>query len=88
MEISDALLRHRAVQIASNLPSDPICAKVVLEYALEIVEKFFAPEMPAGAKRPAYPTLVPTSLNFRSSATESPSETPYQSQSVDKPSTD
>ncbi len=88
MDPSDAVLRHRAVQIASHLPSDPVSARAVLEYAMEIVDKFFAPGMPTGAKKQTYPTLVAASFNFRSSATESPSVTPYQSQSVDKPSTD
>lgn len=87
MAISDASLRHRAVQIASQLPSDPSDAARVLKYVQEIVDNFIRPGKPTGAKIVSYPALVPISPNLRASASGSPSETPNQSQSVVKPST-
>lgn len=85
--ISDATLRHRAVQIAAELPSDPDAAFQVLKYAREVVESFFRPRIAVGAEILTYPALVSTSSSERASATDSPSGTPYQSQSVLKPGT-
>lgn len=87
MAISDASLRHRAVQIVAELPSDPASAELVLFYAQQIVDNFLRPTMPRDAKRRAYPALASVSPNFLSSATDRPSGTPYQSQSVVKPGT-
>lgn len=87
MGISDASLRHRAVQLASQLPSDPTQADLVLKYVREIVDGFIRPGMAAGALKPRYPTLVPISPNLRASASGSPEASPNQSQSVVKPST-
>lgn len=85
--ISDATLRHRAVQIAAELPSDPDAACKVLKYARELVDNFMRPERPAGASMLDYPALVSTSSNKRASATDNPPSTPYQSQSVVRPGT-
>lgn len=87
MGISDASLRHRAVQIAGQLPSSPVEAAKVLKYVQELVDNFIRPETGAGAKIVNYPALVPISPNSRASLSERPSEAPNQSQSVVKPST-
>lgn len=85
--ISDATLRHRAVQIAAELPSDPDTACQVLKYVQEIVDNFCRPRIAVGAEILSYPTLVSNSPRERASATDSPSVTPYQSHSVLKPGT-
>ena len=87
MGISDASLRHRAVQIAAELPSDPELACQVLKYAQEVVDNFMRPRMPQDAKILAHPALVAASPKSRSLAPESPSAAPYQSQSVVIPGT-
>ena len=87
MGISDASLRHRAVQIVAELPSDPASAELVLFYARQIVDNFLRPRMTMDAKKRGHPALALVSPNFLSSATDRPSGTPYQSQSVVKPGT-
>ena len=87
MGISDASLRHRAVQIAAELPSDPELACRVLKYAQEVVDNFLRPRLPPDAKILVHPALAASSPNFLASATDSPSASPYQSQSVVIPGT-
>lgn len=85
--ISDTLLRHRAIQLVAELPSDPDAALLVLKYAQDVVNGFMRPRMPRDAKIVRHPALVPSSPNLRASATDNPSEVPYHSQSVVTPGT-
>jgi hypothetical protein len=53
MQDADMALRRRALEIVTQLPENAVEARMVLNYARELIDGFLAAQSPPGGSRPS-----------------------------------